>query len=484
MNENLSIRQTPYQYRENTQIPAQPAPQTVTSDKVNAVGEEFISSPPTDGTQNLSPNLMNSFILLNAGSPITQVKVLRAGNDTQAGTLKPEDETFLKIKTNPAKKAKLDETNHNSDSSESEKEETPQQKLERKNTIFMTLQQIIDDAEQEDLAEEEEDIDTLKSLADLAGNRNDLTCRSKTQLKRFSLYYKHAKKKIQERRQSFEANRRCFIEINTGAELQERKKKEDAIRQRNYEQLLKECENEEMKAQSSHKKKKHPAKKAKSNSNNGSSSSNSNNETVSTTKPNPNNQTVTITAFDPIKDIPAPRFQEHVRVKRWKTTSLRVIRGFSDTLNQRVVHQYANIQDDNELMNIRAIHHLPRVELLLGAGNKDKYYTETARGYRMMAMLIRGDKEEDVDYGDVCFGVDKATKTIFHKMFTRWPGTNEDYKQMYNPPPVEELVETNDNSESSSWETVSNYAYTILQDRSIEFTFENEKHKLIVFPLT
>lgn len=201
-------------------------------------------------------------------------------------------------------------------------------------------------------------------------------------------------------------------------------------------------------------------------------------------EPAPISQSSTAPAVKTIKD-PIKSFQakKHIclkRVTRWETKDFGEIKGFTDFRGGRPVLQYAGLTDQ-EIRRQRMRHYLPNIECLLGEGNKGVYYTETERGYRMLAVLVRSENEDDIEYGDVFLGIEK--NTIFHKMFEPWPGTQKDFERLGREP---ELPEKRKGSEDNNWEPVDKThkcAWTMDSKGVIEFSFTGETHKLRVLPL-
>lgn len=277
-------------------------------------------------------------------------------------------------------------------------------------------------------------------------------------------------------KESFEANRKSYMESNLTAEDRkeiERKKREE------IDKIAAEFEREQAKKIVPSKRKgksvQQPSK-AVAVSSDPISNTNKNDEEQELS-----NKNIASSAkskiFDPIRSAVAKTLTIHPRVGRWEAQDVNEIRKFADFRNGVDVQPYKDM-NDHQIRTQRMRHRLPGVEVILGQANKDVYYTETDKGYRMMAALLKGGKETDIEYGDVCLGVNKERKTIYHSMFAPWPGMANDYMLLKVPlgaMPVDD---------KEVWKTTGACTWEILADRVIEFIFPNEAHRLRIFPLS
>lgn len=184
---------------------------------------------------------------------------------------------------------------------------------------------------------------------------------------------------------------------------------------------------------------------------------------------------------DPIRDSPAPFLKEHARLKRWSTADREAIRKFTDYPQGEKVQYYANLDDDDiDIQRMR--HYLPGIENLLGPGNKNKYFVETkdGGGYKMAAWLLKSDKEDDVEFGEVFLCVNSKTKTVFHKMFTPWSANGDASQSFFKSP---ELPKMKEGEEEGLLEPAGNCSWDYLEKGIIQFKFSNAFHKLWIVAL-
>jgi hypothetical protein len=296
--------------------------------------------------------------------------------------------------------------------------------------------------------------------------------------RRETLHIEMCQKAIAARKESFEANRLSIptameskLSQQKVAELQQEKEKQ---RQKIIDELVadenhnKEAQKKQSPPSSRKSPSKSPSPQKKSSCQSESSSSSS--SSAVTALPS-------VSIMDPIKNNPAERFKVHPRVKRWHISDLMSIREFADFSNGAKVKLYEGL-DDDEIKIQRMYHHLPNIEKILGAGNENKYFSRTDRGYRLLASLVRSDN--NIEYGDIFIGVDSNTKIIFHKKFSHWPGTPKDYERLFTSPTLTTMAE---DFEEGMWETVGDTTWMMLSDGIVEFNFSGESHKLRVYPL-
>jgi hypothetical protein len=174
-------------------------------------------------------------------------------------------------------------------------------------------------------------------------------------------------------------------------------------------------------------------------------------------------------------------FKLHDRILRWETNDHDKIKGFEDMRNGVRVVQYAQM-DDLEIETQRMRHYLPGLESILTPQNKNKYYVNTDRGYRLVATLSKSERPEDVERGSVYININEQN-IVFHKMFESWPGTETDYENFFQIP-TDLSASTIDQEGKEAFLPAKTFSYQQLDDGIIEFTFgKKATHKLRVFPL-
>ena len=107
----------------------------------------------------------------------------------------------------------------------------------------------------------------------------------------------------------------------------------------------------------------------------------------------------------PVDDSPLtgfhPKVTLHERVRRWESITISDIQS---------IPSYSGL-DAKGAKKQRQYHHLPHIHWLLDPKNKNKYFTETPRGYSMLAELESfEDCTPRIEYGYVSIGITKPEK--------------------------------------------------------------------------
>jgi hypothetical protein len=217
--------------------------------------------------------------------------------------------------------------------------------------------------------------------------------------------------------------------------------------------------------------------------NNGESSSSSSSAVQSSPQP----------IKDPVNTSLLSKFKVLKRVDhRWKTTDVQEIAKFEDYVNGTPVQKYARNPSESDddfrkrIETMRFRHYLPGLESLLSEENRNKYYYNTDRGCRFIATLVLDEQENIMEYGDVFLGIGNDN-TIFHKFFEPWSSSvsQKQIVERFKRPP--QNIPSVDDIEKAGggWEPAANgYSYKINVGGTIEFSFKNSAHKLLVHPLT
>lgn len=196
--------------------------------------------------------------------------------------------------------------------------------------------------------------------------------------------------------------------------------------------------------------------------------------------PNASSSSSALPPSDPIPDPTPIKFLYHKRIKRWATKDPAIIRAFKDKVNGADVYHYALMNDD-QIMDQRKVHFFPKIEeRVLSSENKDVYYTETERGFRMVGLLKKSANILDFKYGEVLLGYDKVHHIVFHKQFVEWRGDRGDHEQFFKKAELPQV----DEDQSETWDIVGGTTWKVdPQTREIEFTFAGESHSLVIYPL-
>jgi len=172
---------------------------------------------------------------------------------------------------------------------------------------------------------------------------------------------------------------------------------------------------------------------------------------------------------------------EHHRVtKRWRSNSYDDLKRLTDFVDGVPVHRYEHM-DEQELMFQRACHYLPGIETILAAPKARARYTfETPKGFGILAKLVMNDTSYE---GIVYLGVERTLGTpkdhlkIYHKCFKQLSGVDSLFRS--NGSSSHQIDELED-----GWEPVGKYSLTVEKDARLNLLFENEGHRLTVYPVS
>jgi hypothetical protein len=143
-------------------------------------------------------------------------------------------------------------------------------------------------------------------------------------------------------------------------------------------------------------------------------------------------------------------FRFHKRISRWNGASIEEIKQFVDYVDDVPVKKYERMTNSEiEMWKMR--HEIRSVERLITKENRGFYYTETERGFCLMAKLIRCGHDYYTECGDVFLGIDPTTKVLYHKMFTPWQNPDE-WERLFQMP--EGLPAVGQGNDDDEWETV------------------------------
>lgn len=165
--------------------------------------------------------------------------------------------------------------------------------------------------------------------------------------------------------------------------------------------------------------------------------------------------------------------------QRWRSKNLNDLKKLTDYQNGFPVHSYQEMSAE-ELTLQRARHFLPGIETILAAPDaRAKYAFATNKGYGMLTMLVIKNKTYE---GVIYFGLETQIVKgnehlkIYHKYFEQVSGFDEVFSDIIDSP--EDLNEL-----SEGWESVGPYSITCRKDGKLDVCFQNEEHKLVIYPL-